>query len=291
MRVFLTGGSGYVGASVVPALLRNGHEVTALARSESSAAAVAALGATPVRGGLTDTEVLSSAAAEADGVIHLGASGGADAAAVDLAAARAMQTGLDGRGAYVHTGGVWVYGNTAGVADEDAPKDPPQITAWRGANEEAVLADADRGGRPVLVMPGLVYGNGGHLIKAFFTDPGRAAGAVPLIGDGSGHWSLIHVEDLAELYVKALDAAPGSVYAAVSDQNVRLADVAQALSVAAGHPGSVERITLDQATERMGPIAEAFALDQQFTGARARRELDWTPRRLDALGDLETEGA
>ncbi|WP_327292886.1 NAD-dependent epimerase/dehydratase family protein [Streptomyces sp. NBC_01198] len=290
MRVFLTGGSGYVGASVVPALLRGGHDVTALARSESSAAALAALGATPVRGDLTDAEVLSGAAAQADGAIHLGAISSGDAAAVDLAAARAMQTGLDGRGAYVHTGGVWVYGDTDGVVDEDAPKAPPPITAWRVANEEAVLADADRGGRPVLVMPGLVYGNGGHLIKAFFTDPGRAAGAVPQIGDGSGHWSLIHVEDLAELYVKALDAAPGSVYAAVSDQNVRIADISQALSVAIGRPGSIETITLEQAIERMGPIAEAFALDQQLTGARARRELKWAPRYLDALAELETAG-
>ncbi|WP_329172621.1 NAD-dependent epimerase/dehydratase family protein [Streptomyces sp. NBC_01477] len=291
MRVFLTGGSGYVGRSVIPALVRAGHDVTALARSESSAAAVAALGATPVRGELTGTEVLRRAAEQADGVIHLGASTGPDAAAVDLAAARALQAGLDGRGAYVHTGGVWVYGNTGGVVDEDAPKAPPQITAWRVANEEKVLADADRGGRPVVVMPGLVYGNGGHLTRAFFTEPGRASGAVPLIGDGSGHWALVHVDDLAELYVLALDAAPGSVYVGVSDQNIPLADIVQALSVAAGHPGGIERLTLDQAVERMGPMAEAFALDQQLTGARARRELGWTPRHLDALADLAAEGA
>lgn len=290
MRVFLTGGSGYVGRSVVPALLRRGHDVTALARSESSAAAMAAHGATPVRGDLTDMKVLRRAAADAEGVIHLGASTSSDAAAVDLAAARALQTGLDGRGAYVHTGGVWVYGNTDGVVDEDAPKDPPQITAWRLANEQEVLADSDRGGRPVVVMPGLVYGNGGQLTKAFFTEPGRASGAVPLIGDGSNHWALIHVDDLAELYVNALDAAPGSVYAAVSDQNELLADIVQALSVAAGHPGSFEKLTPDQATERMGPIAEAFVLDQQLTGARARRELAWTPQHADdALAVLATE--
>lgn len=240
-------------------------------------------------GDLTDTAALRSAAAAADGVLHLGSHAGADTAAVDLAAARAMQEGLGDRGTYVHTGGAWVYGDTDGVVDESAEQRPPRITAWRAANERQVLAAADRGGRPVLVMPGVVYGNGGSLTRFFFTDPGRKNGAVPQIGDGANHWALVHVDDVAELYVRALDAAPGTSYLGVSDQNVAQADIVQALSRAAGHPGSVERITLEQALERMGPIAEAFALDQQITGARARRELGWTPRHLDALDDLAGE--
>lgn len=291
MRVFLTGGTGYVGRSVVPALLRRGHAVTSLARSEHSAAALSEMGATAVRGELSDAKILRSAAAASDGVIHLGASDGADAPAVDLAAAHALQAGLDGRGTYVHTGGAWVYGDTHGVVDEDAPQNPPKVVAWRADNWRDVLADVDRGGRPVLVMPGVAYGYRGHFTRAFFTEAGRANGAVPLIGDGSNRWPLIHVDDLAELYVSALDAAPGSVYAAVSDQNVPFADIVQALSVAVGHPGSIERLTLDQAVERMGPVAEAFVLDQQITGARARRELSWIPTHVDPLADLAAESA
>ncbi len=55
---------------------------------------------------------------------------------------------------------------------------------------------------------------------------------------------------------------------------------------AAGCPGSVRSLTLDEALQQMGPIAEVFALDQQLTGARAQRELGWTPTRLDALAEL-----
>jgi nucleoside-diphosphate-sugar epimerase len=286
MKVFLTGGSGYVGRPAIAALIRHGIEVTALARSADAARVVAELGAKPVHGELTDVTTLREAAAAADGVIHLGQHYGPDTAAVDRAAADALQDGIAERGPYVHTGGVWVYGNTDGVVDESAPLDPPRITAWRQANETRVLARAADGGRPVVVMPGLVYGHHGGLAENFFAAPGRAEGAVPIIGDGANHWALVHADDIAELYVLALQAPPKSVYAGVSGQNVRLADIVEALTNAAGCPGRVTRLTLAEAEGRMGPIAEAFALDQQFTPERARRELGWTPRRLDALAEL-----
>jgi hypothetical protein len=87
--------------------------------------------------------------------------------------------------------------------------------------------------------------------------------------------------------VLALRAEPGSVYAGVS-ANVTQRAAALALSRAAGCPGELRTLTLSEAVAEMGPIAEAFALDQRLTGARAERELCWTPRRLDVLGDLST---
>ncbi|GAA1366527.1 NAD-dependent epimerase/dehydratase family protein [Streptomyces beijiangensis] len=285
MQIFITGGSGYIGRSTIRALTGHGIGVTALARSEHAARTVSELGATPVAGELGDTDVLHEAAGRADGVIHLGVDYAEGTADADRAAAKALQDGV-GSGAYVHTGGVWVYGDTDGVADENAPLSPPHITAWRLENEKRVLARAVTGERPVVVMPGLVYGRSGGLAQSFFVGPGRTAGAVPCIGDGSNHWALVHVDDIAELYVLALNAPAGSVYAGASGQNVPLADVTRALSHAAGCPGRVDSLTLEEAVQRMGPIAEAFALDQQFSGDRARRELGWTPTRLNALAEL-----
>jgi nucleoside-diphosphate-sugar epimerase len=246
MNVFITGGTGYIGTATIEALTRAGHEVEALVRSDREVE-----GATAVRGSLTDLDLLRATATRADATIHLA---GADAA-TDLAAAHAM---LDGGGIYVHTGGTWVYGDTDGVADEGAPLRAPAIVAWREANERAVL---ERGGR--LVMPGLVFGHDAGLIPAFFAD-GR------VIGDGANHWGLVHVEDLADLYVRALEAAPGSRYIGVGPGEPTMRETIETLIGPVTGP-----VTVDE----LGPIGEAFALDQRLTSARARRELGWEPAR------------
>jgi nucleoside-diphosphate-sugar epimerase len=282
MKIFLTGGSGYIGRAVIAELVRLGHAVEALARNDRAEAAVTAAGATAVRGGLTDLGVLNHAAARAEAVIHLAQAASGEE---DLAAAAAMQDGVGG-GTYVHTGGSWVYGDTGGVRDETAPWNPPSIVAWRKAVEEAVLARAAAGGRPVVVQPGLLYGGGNRLIDLFFVRPGREAGAVPYIGDGANHWALIHLDDLARLYAAALAAPAGSVYLGVGGVNPTAKEVAEACARAAGLDGKTVSLSFEHAREQMGPIADAFALDQQLTAAKAQRELGWTPVHTDPLSEL-----
>ncbi|WP_028937777.1 NAD-dependent epimerase/dehydratase family protein [Pseudonocardia spinosispora] len=274
MQVFVTGGSGYIGRATLAALRRHGIAASALVRTDRSAEIVAGLGATPVLGTLTDAEVLTGAARASDGVIHLGQAAEADGADIDRTASEAMQAGLGDRGAYVHTGGTWVYGDTDGVVDEDAPQAPPALVAWRAANEKLVL---ERPGRPVLVMPGLVYGKSGGLLETFYLSAARGGGAVPCVGDGGNHWSTVHVDDIAELYVLALHAPAGSVYAGVAEGYPTQAEVLTAAAREAGLPETLTHLSLPEAVALMGPIAEAFHLDQQVTGARARTALPWLP--------------
>ena len=215
MRIFLTGGSGYIGRATIAELVRQGHSVEALARSEESVRAVTEAGAVAVRGGLSDLDVLNHAAARAEAVIHLAQAGSAD---MDLAAAAAMQDGV-GAGTYVHTGGSWVYGDTDGVQDETAPWNPPSVVAWRRSVEDAVLARAAEGARPVIVQPGLLYGGDNRLIDHFLVTPGKLDGAIPYIGDGANRWALVHIDDVAALYVAALAAKAGSVYIGVGESH------------------------------------------------------------------------
>jgi nucleoside-diphosphate-sugar epimerase len=279
VKIFLTGGSGYIGKATIGALLRHGHTLEALARNDRAAETVASLGAAPVRGGLRDLGVLNAAAARAEAVIHLAQ---AETGDEDLAAATAMQDGI-GAGTYVHTGGTWVYGDTDGVVDETAPWNPPSPVAWRKPVEQAVLRRAEQSGRPVVVQPGLLYGGENRLIDAFYTVPGREAGAVPYIGDGHNRWALVHIDDIAELYVAALRAKPGSVYVGVGGVNPSAKECALAIAQSVGLDGKVASLTLEQAREQMGPIADAFALDQQLTPARAGAELGWVPAHTDPL--------
>ena len=285
MRIFLTGGSGYIGHAVLTALVAARHDVAALARSDESQATVTGLGATAMRGALTDVRVLREAASEADAVIHLGAAG-EDTGVVDAAAAAALQDGV-GAGTYVHTGGAWVFGSAGPDADEDAPLAPPPLTAWRVDVEAEVLGRVARGGRPVVVLPGVAYGEQGGLPQ-MLVELGRGQGVVRSIGDGAQHWGLVHLEDLADLYVRALDARAGARYIAVSE-SVRLADIAAALAAAPQNPDAVVPWSLEEARTQLGELADALALDQRLSSARARRELSWKPRHRSATAELATK--
>jgi nucleoside-diphosphate-sugar epimerase len=284
MKVFVTGGSGYIGQATIRALQAHGHQAATLARSDDAARRVSGTGVTVVRGELTDAAILRAAAADSDAVIHLAQDYGPDTAGADLVSATALQDGI-GSGPYVHTGGAWVYGNTDGVVDETAPQDAPPITAWRRNNEKQVLDRVTEGGHPVLVMPGVVYGAGLGLIGRFLATPARD-GAAHYIGAGQNHWGVVHVDDVAELFVAALAAPAGGVYIGVDGQEPTMRGIAEAVSAGAGHPGSATSISLDQARQEFGPLADAFALDQRFTAARARRELGWTPAARDILAEL-----
>jgi len=279
MRIFLTGGSGYIGRAAIAELVRRGHSVEALARGEQSAQAVLDAGAVALRGSLGDLDVLNHASARAEAVIHLAQAGSAD---MDLAASAAMQDGV-GAGTYVHTGGSWVYGDTDGVQDETAPWNPPGVVAWRRSVEDAVLARAAEGARPVIVQPGLLYGGDNRLIDHFLITPGKLGGAIPYIGEGANRWALVHVDDVATLYVAALSAKAGSVYLGVGEGHPTMKQVAEAVARGAGLQGKTVSITLEQARAQMGPIADAFALDQCLSSAKARRELGWAPTHGDPL--------
>ena len=273
MTILLTGATGYIGSSVLPRLLEEGHSVTALVRDEAKADIVRAAGATAVVGDATDAELVSRLARESDGVIHLAS--GSD---VDPVFVPAVLDGLAGSGSpFVHTGGIWTYGSNADIA-EDSPVAPPALTAWRGATEALVLgADGVRG---TVVVPSFVFGHGKGLARVVVDAP-RGEGddaALRLIGDGSQHWATVHVDDLAALYVLALEhGTTGSVYIGASGANPTVRELGELAAAAAGANG-VEAETVAQTEERLGAgLAEALLLDQQARGTKARIDLGWEP--------------
>lgn len=283
MRVFVTGATGYVGSAVAHALQAAGHDVLGLARSDEAAGKLEAAGCAVLRGSLADADVLARGAREADAVIHAAATGAADQAEVDTATVHALLDALDGSGKpFIYTSGLWVLGPTdEAVADEDAPVNPAAIVAWRAEVERTTVDAAARGIRSVVLRPGVVYGRGGGTPGGFVAS-GRKKGVVRYVGDGAQRWPFVHVDDLAELYVLALDAPAGTVLNAAGP-SLPAREVAEAAARATG--ARAEPWPLEDARARLGVYADALALDQQVSAERARA-LGWRPSRPSVLDEL-----
>ncbi|KQM80771.1 NAD-dependent epimerase/dehydratase family protein [Agromyces sp. Leaf222] len=281
MTILLTGATGYIGSAVLDALLADGHDVLALVRSDSAAERVAERGATPLIGDVTDVAWFARVLADTDGAIHAAAPD-ADAAAFNEAVVDAAVQAYAGTGKrFVLTSGVWEYGDGV-LADDDALA-PPALVAWRVPIEERLLASGIDG---VIVAPGIVYGHGKGLLSLVTDAPVTTSGELVLLGDGEQHWSFVHVDDLAQLYVVALTHADAAGRVIASDgapQRVRaLAEAAAAASGASG----VAAETADATRERLGAaFADALLLDQSADGAKAR-SLGWIPARASVLDEV-----
>jgi nucleoside-diphosphate-sugar epimerase len=285
MVIFLTGATGYIGGAVADALLNAGHSVIGLARSDEAAGRLHLRNISVHHGDLNSPETLASAAGAADGVIHTGTT---NDGVVDLAAVRAMLDAVAGSDKpFVYTSGVWVIGDTGGsVADETWPTRPAALVEWRVGVEQLVLGSAARNVRPVVIRPGVVYGRGGG-IPASFVESVREGGAARYVGDGENHWPVVDVDDLADLYVRAVEKAPaGTLLIAAEQAAHRVRKIAQAASTSAGVDGRAEAWPLEDARKILGGFADALALDQQVSSEKARALLGWRPRAAGIIEDL-----
>jgi nucleoside-diphosphate-sugar epimerase len=290
MHVFLTGATGYIGGAVAAALRAHGHTVIGLARSPEAAEKLRDHGIEPLDGDLGDAASLRRGVALADAVIHAGATRGPAMAETDRAAVEAMLEPLAGSGkAFVYTSGAFVYGDTGdGVVDETHPLSATSIIVWRQAVERDVVAAAQRGVRSVVIRVPLVYGNGGSFIIPRFLSLARTEGFARYVGSGTNRWSTVHVDDLADLFVGAIDRAePGTTFNAAAGPTIQWREIAEAIGRAAGAGGKVASWPVEEARSVFGPYAAGFLENQQLSPARARERLGWQPVRASVLEDIE----
>jgi nucleoside-diphosphate-sugar epimerase len=286
MRIFLTGATGYIGSAVLDALVRGGHSVTALVRDNEKARRVGARGAHPVIGNLADVESYRGAADAQDGYIHTAfdyASGRGPAverAALDQMIGSAKRPRTAGPRApetrfIIYTSGTWVLGRSPEAAYEDAPINPIALVAYRPDHERLVLEAAGPRLRTAVIRPGVVYGGGTGMIGEIFK--AAANGLVRVVGDGSNHWPVVYDRDLADLYARlaARDDASG-IYHANDEGDERVNDIVDAIAAHLPVRPDVRHVPIDEARTKMGPFADALALDQVVRSRRARA-LGWTP--------------
>jgi len=282
MRIFLTGATGYIGSAVLDALLRGGHQVTALVRDPEKAERIAMRGVQPIIGELSKSKSYAAAAEGCDGIIHTafeyskrGTEVDRDAVQSLLAIARRRSSSGDAP-FFIYTSGVWVLGNTATPAEEDATLDPAPHVAWRPVHERLVL-DEGRDGtvRTALIRPGIVYGGSRGIIGDMLKD--AANGLVRVVGSGKNHWPCVYDRDLADLYLRIATSPEASgIFHANDEGDERVIDIAEALAKHARIPADIRHVPIEEARAKMGEYAEALALDQRVRSPRARA-LGWNP--------------
>lgn len=283
MNIFVTGATGYVGSKIAEALRGAGHHVVALARSDEAAAKLNSAGVESRTGDLNDAELVRATAAAADGVIHAAMSWGPDTATLDEAVVRAILDGLAGSNKpFVYTSGAWVLGDTKGrVVGEIARPRPPALVAWRLAVEQLVTDSRDRKVRGIVIRPAMAYGRGGGA-AADFVKQAKQHEVVRIVGSGENHWSWVHVEGLARLYVLAIESPlGGELFLAADGPAYPVRTVAEATGA------KVESIPLELAREQMGLMADVLVMDQRVMTTKAGRLLGWDPRYPNVIAEVK----
>ncbi len=289
MHIFVTGGTGTIGAPVVAELLANGHTVVALARSDASAQALKHAGARVLRGGLTDLDILRAGAAQSDGVISLAFGrdyGTSEALAQSIAEETAALTTLgealigSDRPIVAVSGTPWIPGRASTEADP-LPIEGP--VGGRALSQMALLDLASRGVRSSTIrLPRTVHNEGQGGFAGLLTDAARRTGVAGYPGDGTQRWPAVHALDAAVLFRLALESAPaGTSWHAVADEGDAVLDIATVIGRRLGLP--VEAVP----EETFGPFGSIFAMDQPALGSYTRSTLGWQPTHPSLLKDLE----
>ena len=295
MRIFITGASGYIGGSIARSLIDRGAAVRGLARTDAGAGALEGMGIVPVTGTLAQWSVLTDEAQAADAVINA-------ADADDAFAVSALLAALTGTGKrLIHTSGSSIVGDMAAgrhdapVFSEDSHVTPRFEKAGRVAIDRAVLAAATNGVHGIVICPTMIYGPGtgpkaDSIQVPWLIALARESGAGRHVGSGENVWSNVHIADLVDLYLLALETAPAGSFFFAEQGECRLRDIAGAISRMLGFGGTTRSLSIDEAALRWGPEAAHFAFgsNARVTAEKARRMLGWSPSRPGLIEEIES---
>ena len=293
MRILVTGATGYIGGSVATGLVTQGHHVVGLARTSEAAEKLKKRGIEPLSGSLTDHGVLARAARTVDGVINA-----AHADNPFVVHAILPQLRASGK-VFIQTSGTSVVSTydegeaVERVFHEDTPFTPMPEKATRVAIDRQVLGSALDGVRSVVIRPSLIYGRGIGVDGASVQIPklieqAKASGVARHIGRGLNVWSHVHIQDVVDLFLLALKAAPaGSLFYAENGE-ASMKTAVEAISRMLGLGGKTEAWAIEDAVTALGPGAHlSFASNSRVQAMKARKVLGWAPKGPALLEEIE----
>jgi nucleoside-diphosphate-sugar epimerase len=232
VRVFVLGGTGSIGAPMVRELIKRGHDVCSLARSDASAASLVKFGATPIGGDIVSPAPWVASLPQLDAVIHAACDFSSQMSAIDRRLLDVLLPALatqPSKPRFIYTGGCWLFGATGDdIATEETPFCPLPAFAWMVPHLRRILEAPEIDG--IVIHPAMVYEPGGGVFHRFARDAGECA-AIGVVESEAVRWPLVHSEDLASLYALALERAPArSSYIGAAIEGFAVGRIARAFA-------------------------------------------------------------
>jgi nucleoside-diphosphate-sugar epimerase len=289
MRIFLTGATGFIGAAIVPELIKAGHQVIGMTRSDAGAQALINAGAEVHHGTLEDPESLRSGAAKADGVIHTAFdhdfSKFVENCEKDKRAIAALGAALTGsdRPLIITSGTGMGSGEHGQLATEDVfniRHQNPRIASELAGN---VLLEA--GINVSVVRLPQVHNPFKQGLITPLVAVAREKGVSAYVGEGRNRWPAGHLSDVALLYRLAIEKGEqGARYHAVGEEGISSREIAEALGRGLNLPAV--SITPDEAASHFGWMAMFVGLDMPASSVQTQSRLDWHPTGPTLIADL-----
>lgn len=294
MKIFITGAGGFIGGSIAAHLVRAGHQVRGLIRKPEHRDELKRLGIEPVIGTLDDRALLIAEAQAADAVINAASSD-------HEGAVSALIEGLSGSGKpFLHTSGSSIVGDASGgeaaearIYHEDALPEPTADKAARVAIDRRVLEAAQQNIRSAVLCNTLIYGHGAVAGSASVQLPrlvrqAQKSGVVRHVGSGGNTWSNVHIDDVAELYRLALEKSPAGTFYFVESGEASFREMSAAIARAM-KLGEPQDWPLEEAQKEWGYEMASYGLgsNSRVRGERARKLLDWQPKRTSVIDWIE----
>jgi nucleoside-diphosphate-sugar epimerase len=295
MKIFVTGAGGFIGGSIAAGLAGDGHQVRGLVRRAEQADELKRLGIEPVLGSLDDRALLIAEARAADAVINAADSD-------HRGAVEALIEGLEGSDKpLLHTSGSSIVGDASGgeasdaVYYEDSLPEPTADKAPRVAIDNLVLGAAKRGVRSAVLCNTLIYGHGAIPSAASVQLPrllrqARKSGVVRHVGPGRNIWSNVHIDDVVDVYRRALDKTPAGTFYFIESGEASFREMTTAMAEALGL-GAPQDWPLEDAKQEWGYEMASYGLgsNSRVRGRHARELLGWAPERTSVVEWIKNE--
>lgn len=296
MDCFMIGASGYIGGAIAAKLQLQGHQVTGLARSVSTAQRLSLAGIRAVDGSIQDLSLLARHALSADAIIYSAIEFTPAGFEAEYQAIQALLTALNGTDKpLIFTSGVGVLGNSFLPMNEDSPYHPWPLVERRVATEQLLYSAAElKQVRATVIRPGMVYGNGREINGLdLYIRGALKLGLAPYLNQGPHYWPVVHLDDLTELYLLAIQQSVSehALIHGVTEETVTFKQIAQAVASHFSLPHGAVSWHSTQLAEEWGAEAEIFGIDQRLQRSRAIDSLGWHPKHrgiLDEIAQLAT---